>query len=207
MPRKPLRPTSKAARDEPPTPMTKKRPDREDPRRQKYPLAQLMKPTAERIRLMCQDPAYGRHKINQRHFLPLDEAFNLQFLRETTGVELHIELSRGKPTRDGLVYWWPVIEQWQAKLIEWQGPWRHGGIGYVEALMLTYKKDGRSYAKIADWLNAMLLEDLQHERASQLLDYFLPGEPRSVVLNTLHPISVNKVRERIRYLLTHKTSR
>ncbi|MEQ1844487.1 MAG: hypothetical protein ABL983_02780 [Nitrospira sp.] len=179
----------------------------EDPRRQKYPLAQSMERTAERIRLMCQDPAYYQHTINQRHFLPLDDAFRLQFLREVTGVSLHIELSHGKPTRDGLVYWWPVIEQWRAKLIEWQGPWRHGGIGYLESAMLARKQNGHSYLKIADWLNAMLLEDLRQGRASQLLDYFLPGELPAVVLDTPQPISPRQVRERIRYLLTLKKSR
>lgn len=179
----------------------------EDPRRQKYPLAQSMKRTAERICRMCQDPAYYQHKINQRAFLPLDDAFCLQFLREVTGVSLHIELSHGKPTCAGLVYWWQVIEQWRAKLIEWQGPWRHGGIGYLEVVMLARKQEGDSDSKIADWLNAKLLEDLRQGRASQLLDYFKLRENPSIVLNTPQPISEAKVHERLRYLLKLKKSR
>jgi hypothetical protein len=212
MPRKPPRPLSKAAQlqaalDGQPIPMTTHK-RTEDPRRQKYPLAQSMKQTAERICRMCQDPAYYQHKINQRHFLHLDDAFCLQFLREVTGVSLHIELlAHGKPTRDGLVYWWSVIEQWRAKLIEWQGPWRHGGRGYLEGVMLAWKQDGHSDSKIADRLNAMLREDMRQKRVSQLLAYFLPGETHDEVLNTPQPISEAKVHNRLRYLLELTKSR
>lgn len=85
--------------------MKERTPSEEESRRRKYPRAQGMRPAAERIRLMCQDPAYYQHAINQRHFLPLDDNFRLQFLREDNEVSLHIELmQRGRPTRDGLVY-------------------------------------------------------------------------------------------------------
>lgn len=182
----------------------------DDPRRQKYPLAQAMKEKAERIRLMCQDPNYYQHEVNKLCFLPLDDAFRLQFVREVTGLELHIELHTGKPTCDGLVYWWPVIEQWRSKIIEWQGPWRHGGIGYLEATMLSMKSSGDSYSKIADWLNTTLLQDIRKGRtiaSQQLLDYFLPGETLDVALDTTQPISASKVRERLRYLLKIKKFR
>lgn len=143
--------------------VTRKRP--EDPRRQFYPLAKSMERTSERIRLMCQDPTYWQHKVNQRHVLPLDDAVWLRFQREDD-VSLHIELTRHrKPRRDGLVYWWPVIEQWWQVLMEWQGPWRGVSIAQMrlESQLLNMKRRKVSYSKIAGWLNEQIREARQKE--------------------------------------------
>lgn len=161
-----------------------------------------MQSTYQRLRLMCLDPTFSQHKINRRHVLPLDEAIWLYFLREDSSpggaVSLHIELTRhGTPTRDGLIYWWPVIEQWRAKLMEWQGPWTGGGMGYLEARMLAMRQNKDSYATIADWLNTLLREDTATGRAAPLRTYFKLDESKT--------ITPAHVRERLRYLL--KTSR
>lgn len=182
--------------------VTRKRP--EDPRRRFYPLAKSMEKTSDRIRRMCHNQAYWQHEINHRHVMPLDDAVWLRFVREdgpAGPVSFYIELTRHKkPTREGLVYWWPVIEQWRAKLIEWQGPWSGGGIGYLIVQMHCMKKNGAKYSKIADWLNGLLRKEMQNGRAGQLLAYFFPKGNHAEVIDTPQPISAAKVRELLRYL-------
>lgn len=193
-------------------------------RRQFYPLAKSMQATYERVRLMCQDPHYSsQHEINRVHSLPLDAAICLQFqwqspgfeataehpkdgarrLRfewQSPGVALHIEFTRrGKPTRDGLVYWWLVIEQWQQMLVQWQGPRDSSGIEHLEAFLLSKRQDGTSYAALARVANAMLRRDLQKRGASRLLAYFLPKATIDDVTDDPQPITAADVRERLRY--------
>jgi len=230
MPKTPPRPRSKAALDGQPIPMPTPKLT-EDPRRQFYSLARSMERTAERIRRMCQDPVYYQHKINQRHFLRLDDAFCLQFLREGTGVSLHIELAHGKPTRDGLVYWWPVIEQWQELLMEWHGSPRGVSIAVARlvAQLLDMKRGKVPHSKIANWLNEQIRKarqreaDIEKNPLSSLvatipgLKECLQGYKRDSSADQIikyfipkgiddhEPITSEQVRERLRYRL--KTSR
>ena len=141
----------------------------DDPRRHFYPLAKNMKNDYQRIRLMCQDPAYCQHEINRHHILALDGAFRIHFDQEgrlSGGVSLKIEVTQhGRPTGDGLKHWWTVIEQWRDLLLEWQR--KQGGVTIagrrLETELLNMRQRRVSYKKISDWVNQRIREARQKE--------------------------------------------
>lgn len=174
----------------------------QDPRRRFYPLSKNMTRTAERLKLMCQSDNYCLHEVNRQHFLWLDDDFVLVFTNEgrRETMSLRIELRRdGKPTREGLVYWWSVFDQWYAKLMEWQGPWADGGLGNIKARMRAMEENGASHTEIARWLNAELRKDLKRGTAGPLLAYLCPKLDPTEAMDTAQPVSSSKVRELLRY--------
>lgn len=184
---------------------------REDGRRF-GPNSRMMKATYERIRLMCQDARYTQHEINQRHVLPLDAAVWLRFAWvKHEGVTLHIELTRhGKQTRDGLLRWWPVIEQWYHVVSDLQGPWIQGGLSrFLEFDLPMWHEQEGSYPKLAARLNLSIRSALQDAHrldiARELLQYFSPKIDFDTILQDpasitkVFPITASDVRERLRY--------
>jgi hypothetical protein len=202
----------------------------EDPRRQFYPSSKLMTSTRERVQWMCQDKNFCEDEINRMHTLALDHSFWLQFRTLGPGerVSLQIEITQhGKPTRDGVVYWWPVIEQWYQMLLEWQGRRRGVSIAQarLEVKLLEMKQRKLSYAKIADCFNEQVREARQKDddirthsisplhpghtqtlksfktsaSAEQIIKYFAPRDNEAS--GHLNPITAAHVRERLRTLL------
>ncbi|MEO7859216.1 MAG: hypothetical protein ABIU05_02035 [Nitrospirales bacterium] len=177
-----------------------------DKRRQWYPGAKSMQGKSERLHLMCQDAKYTQHGINRVQFLALDEAIRLQFRWVAhAGVVLHVELTRhpkAKATQERIAYWWPVIEQWQKKLMEWQGPWTGGGLGHLLAVLRAKKKGGVKYSTLARTVNSLLRKDFAEDRTSsarEILDYFNPKLRLDEAVDHAGAVTASHIRERLRY--------
>jgi len=60
--------------------------------------------------------------------------------------------------------WWKVAE-WQQELAKFQGPWTGGGDGELYETLSSLQTGGRSYARLAGWLNERIVELLQEHVA------------------------------------------
>lgn len=137
--------------------------------------------------------------LDDEEMLLLDTNYMLFFRRREDRIMVNIECTSGRPTREGLVFWWPVVDAWQELVNRWQPPRLPETIGrdialetfaalytgqlnpqlqaaqeLVDHLLRSYQKNGVSYNGIACRLNKLVgMSMIRYKYAQQRVEKYM----------------------------------